>query len=489
MILILATGVVLAGDQAQWGEAWSRNPVSAEAGLPAGFDPESGENVEWWVALGSETHSTPVVAGGRVLVGTNNGNPRDPRHTGDRSVLMCFDEKDGTYLWQLVVPKLTTSRFWDWPRSGICSTATVEGDRIYVVSNRGEVMCLDMKGQADGNDGAFRDEARHAVPAGEEPVPLAAKDADILWIFDMIKECGVRQHDQAHSSILLHGNHLYVNTSNGVDDEHREIHAPEAPSLVVVDKRTGKLLATDGERIGPRIFHSTWSSPALVEMDGRTDVVFCGGDGVVYGFEPVAADAAGDEVAILKRVWKFDCDPGAPKERVHRYRLNRKESPSNILSMPVVKDGKLYVTVGGDLWWGKNEAWLKCVRLGGTGDLTRSAELWSVPLDKHSMSTPAVADGLVYAADCEGNLYCVEEKTGRLLWSHEGTGSYWASPLVADGKVFIGNRSGRVRVFKAGREMKLLSEVKAGSKISATAVAANGVLYVATMDRLFAVGK
>ena len=69
-------------------------------------------------------------------------------------------------------------------------------------------MCLDMNGLADGNGGPFQDEARHAVPEGEEPVPLTGKDADILWIFDMIKECGVRQHDQAHSSILVHGNHL-----------------------------------------------------------------------------------------------------------------------------------------------------------------------------------------------------------------------------------------------------------------------------------------
>lgn len=487
-ILCLGTlcGTVLAGDQAQWGEAWSRNSVSAERGLSAVFDPVAGTNVKWSVELGTESHSTPVVAGGRVLVGTNNGHPRDARHDGDRSVLMCFDEKDGTFLWQLVVPKLTTSRFWDWPKSGICSTATVEGDRVYVVSNRGEVLCLDLAGQANGNDGPFQEEARHAVPDGADPVPLKSTDADIIWAFDMIRECGVRQHDQAHCSILVHGNHLYVNTSNGVDDNHNEIHAPEAPSLVVIDKRNGKLLARDGERIGPRIFHSTWSSPALATVNGRIEVVFCGGDGVVYGFEPVAADATGP-VRTLTRRWKFDCDPGAPKENVHRYRSNRKESPSNILSMPVVCEGRLYVTVGGDLWWGKNEAWLKCIRLGGLGDVTGSAELWSMPLDKHSMSTPAVVDGLVFVADCEGALYCVDAESGRAHWAHEGRGTYWASPLVADEKVWIGTRSGKFRVFEAATERKMLAEIDLDSKISATAVAANGVLFVATMDRLFAV--
>ena len=55
--------------------------------------------------LGTETHGTPVVAGGRVYIGTNNGEPRDPKHQGDRGVLMCFEEKTGRFLWQLVVPK------------------------------------------------------------------------------------------------------------------------------------------------------------------------------------------------------------------------------------------------------------------------------------------------------------------------------------------------------------------------------------------------
>ena len=64
-----------AGDQPQWGRAWSRNMVSDERGLAASFDPQTGRNVLWTARLGSETHSSPVVAGGRVYVGTNNGNP------------------------------------------------------------------------------------------------------------------------------------------------------------------------------------------------------------------------------------------------------------------------------------------------------------------------------------------------------------------------------------------------------------------------------
>ena len=127
-------------DRPQWGEAWNRNMVSAEVGLADSFDPKSGKNIKWVAKLGTETHSTPVIAGGRVYIGTNNGDPRDPKHQGDRGVLMCFDEKDGRLLWQLVVPKREEDQYLDWPKCGISSPATVDGKRIYVVSNRGEVI-------------------------------------------------------------------------------------------------------------------------------------------------------------------------------------------------------------------------------------------------------------------------------------------------------------------------------------------------------------
>src|SRR5208337_3064118 len=134
--------------------------------------------------------STPVIAGGKVLIGTNNDEPRDPRHQGDRGVLLCLNEKDGQLCWQLVVPKLLGARV-DAGQIGIVSPATVEGNRVYVVSNRNEVMCLDLKGMADGNDGPYRDEGRHMSPDPDQPMPVSSTDADILWIFDINAALGV----------------------------------------------------------------------------------------------------------------------------------------------------------------------------------------------------------------------------------------------------------------------------------------------------------
>ncbi|MBC8469405.1 MAG: PQQ-binding-like beta-propeller repeat protein [Planctomycetes bacterium] len=479
---LIVISAVYADDQPQWGQRYSRNMVSDETHLPESFDPATGKNIKWIADLGTETYSTPVVSGGRVLIGTNNNIPRDPRHKGDRGVLLCLDEKDGSLCWQLVVPKLIPDLYRDWPKSGICSPATVEGDKVYIVSNRGEVMCLDLNGLANGNDGPYRDEARHMTPQKAEPIELSKTDADIIWLFDIRNSVGVHQHDSAHSSILLHGQYLYVNTSNGINDQHKFIPAPDAPSLIVLDKRTGCLVAQDNEQIGPRIFHCTWSSPALGKINGRPLVFFCGGDGICYTYDALSSASDTQNVQKIKNIWKYDCDPDSPKENVHQYMRNRNKSPSNIKSMPVFHEGRLYITHGGDIWWGKEQCWLKCV------DAKNSRELWSYELSKgHCCSTPSVHNGLIFVADCEGYIHCVDAKTGKPYWTHDTGNEIWASTLAADGKVYIGTRRGNFWVFAADRNKKIVSSIKLDSPIHGSPVAANGVLYIATMKKLYAV--
>jgi outer membrane protein assembly factor BamB len=477
---------VFADDQPQWGQRYTRNMVSTETGLPETFDTATGRNVKWIVPLGTETYSTPIVSGGRVLIGTNNGSPRAARHKGDRGVLLCLDEKDGSFCWQLVVPKVGGDPYLDWPNAGIVSSPTVEGDRVYIVSNRGEVMCLDLNGQTNGNDGPYQDESRLMAPKDSEPMEVTKTDADIIWLFDIPAQVKTHQHDAAHSSILLHGQFLYINTSNGIDSTHRYVPAPDAPSLIVLDKTTGRLVAQDDERIGPRIFHNTWSSPALGDVNGQTLVFFCGGDGVCYAFEALRSAPDSGPVEKLKNVWRFDCDPNAPKENVHQYIRNRSESPSNIKSIPVFYKNRVYVTVGGDIWWGKNQAWLKCIDATRTGNITNRGEVWSYPLEQHCCSTPSIYDGLVFVADCKGLVHCVDAETGRSYWTHQTNGEIWGSTLVADGKVYVGTRRGDLWVLAASRDKKVISSIELDSSTTSTPVAANGILYVATMKKLYA---
>ena len=494
-IIALSSATLLRSeDQPQWGRAWTRNMVSAERNLPESFDPKSRKNVRWVAELGTETHSTPIVAGGRVYIGTNNGNPRDSKHAGDRGVLMCFDEATGKFLWQLIAPKREEDPYMDWPKTGLSSPATVEGERVYIVSSRGEVLCLDAKGLGNGNDGPFKDEGAHMTPRGTNapPTPLTPGplDADILWLFNLTKEVGIWSHDSAHSSILVHGNHLYLNTGTGVDNTHRRVRTPDAPSLVVLDKRTGVLLARDNEPIGSNIFHCTWSAPALATVNGKPIVFFCAGNAVVYGFEPLPPDAASSaEPAKLKKIFQFDFDPNAPKENIHRFTSNRREGPSTIYGMPVFDENRLYVAGGGDLFWGKNEAWLKCIDVTGQGDITSNGQVWSYALERHVVSTPSVTRELVFISDCGRKLHCLDKKSGKAIWTHDIAGETWGSPLIADGKLYLGTRSGHFYVLAAEKEKRELSHIELGAPISATATAANGALYVATMTHLYAVAK
>jgi outer membrane protein assembly factor BamB len=366
-----------------------------------------------------------------------------------------------------------------------------------------------------------------------QPGPL---DADIVWLFDLVKDAGIWPHDGAHSSILIRGDHLYLNTATGVDNTHKRIRTPDAPSLIVLDKHTGRLLARDREGIAPFIFHNTWSSPSLAKVDGRELIFFCGGNGMVYAFEPLDVtltsakqsagggcaggvspavsagsalparrqqhnEAASDgsarpvpsqydgSIATLKKVWQFDIDPTAPKQDVHRYSQNRREGPSNILGLPVFAEGRLYVAGGGDTWWGKNESWLQCIDPRGEGDITGKNLLWSTPLGYHVMSSSAVVGDLVFIADTSRFIYCMDAKTGEIHWKEEARGEFWASPYLADGKMYIGSRRGDFWVFAASKEKKILAQLDLGAPISATAVAANGTLYVATMFDLFALSS
>ena len=105
------------------------------------------------------------------------------------------------------------------------------------------------------------------------------------------------------------------------------------------------------------------------------------------------------------------------------------------------------------------------------------------------MSTVAIKGGLLYAADLSGFLYCLDVKTGRPYWVHDILAAVWGSPYVVDQKVFLGDEDGEVVVLEHGKKKKVLAEMVMDSSVYTTPVAANGVLYVATRDILYAIAK
>src|SRR5688500_6749165 len=177
-------------DWPMWGGSPDRNMVSDARGLPTTWDVRTGKNIKWVASLGSQSYGNPVVAGGVVLVGTNNEALRDPKQPGDRGVLMAFREATGEFMWQATFEKLSSGRANDWPFQGIASSPLVVRGEAYFTTNRGTIVAADLEGFHDNeNDGATKDEK------------LTGKfDPDILWTFDMIEEVGAFPHNLANCS-------------------------------------------------------------------------------------------------------------------------------------------------------------------------------------------------------------------------------------------------------------------------------------------------
>ena len=462
---LLFAGAADAQEEAMWGGAPGRNMVSSEKNLPGAWDVETGENIKWKTPLGSQTYGGPLVVAGKVFVGTNNQGQRNAKHQGDRGVVMAFNQEDGAFLWQSLHAKLSAGRVNDWPQQGVCSTPYVRGDRLYYVSNRCEVVALDTEGFLDGeNDGIITDE--------KETTPI---DADVIWTYDMIAELDVFPHNLATSSPIGVGDLLFLETSNGVDEGHVHIPSPFAPSFIALNIHTGKL-AWDSDMPAGQILHGQWSNPAYGEAGGREQVVFPGGDGWIYGL-----DAKTGEL-----IWKFDCNP---KDSV--WELGGRGARNNILSTPVFHDGKIYIAVGQDPEHGEGEGHLYAIDAALEGDITASGALWHFGGKNfnRTISTVAIHDGLLYAADLSGFVYCLDAQTGKHHWTYDTFAAIWGSPFVADGKVYIGDEDGDVTILKTGTEMELLFETNMGSAVYTTPVAKDGVLYIATRNTLYAIAQ
>lgn len=500
-VLGTATGTLAAsGDWPQWGGTNHRNMYSPARGLPDRVDPgkfkrgsqevdlETTKNVKWAARLGSQSYGNVVISQGRVLVGTNNDGLRDPQHQNDRSILLCLDEATGEFLWQLVVPKLKSGKVNDWENLGILSSPKVEGKYVYVVTSRCEVICLDLFGMADGNDGPFQNEANYVVrDTGQPPAKIGPKDADIIWVYDMMDELGVFPHNASNSSPLIIGDLVYVCTSNGQDWTHVNVPSPLSPSFIALNKRTGEFAGEDDSGVGPRILHGQWSSPSSGVVNGQTQVYFGGGDGWLYAYS--AEPKAADDTAWLTTVWKYDANP--PEYRVRDgqpIRYPAADGPSEINATPTFYKNRVYVAIGQDPEHGEGIGRLVCVDATQEGDVTQTATIWDYRGIHRSISSVSIdpTTDLLFVGDFSGFVHCLNAETGELYWVHDMKAHMWGSTLVADGKVYVGDEDGDFVVLAASREKKILSEAYLNAPVYGTPVAANGVVYLQSNSHLFA---
>ncbi len=608
------------GDWPQWGGTRLKNNAPGVTGLPdtwkpGKFDRKTGEwdkskseNIRWVGNLGSQTYGNPVIAGGAVYVGTNNGSGHVARYPSnvDLGVLLSFDEANGNLLWQHSSEKLITGRVHDWPLQGVCCSPLIEGERLWFVTNRGEVRCLDTKGfHDDEDDGPLKDETvrvadlEQADPAFKDTVAqldeskvtdalktliasrgeetsgdvtvevvapgkawnlkgtfagvertLTAKvigprltvsknlsisdktEADVIWVFDMMATLGSSQHNMASCCVTSFGDLLFVNTSNGQDESHINLPAPNAPSFFCMNKNTAEVYWTD-KSPAENILHGQWSSPAVGEIGGVPQVIFAGGDGIVYSFRAGKGTDGKPEM-----LWQFDANP---KESV--YILGGDATRNHVIGTPVIYKEQVFVAVGEDPEHGEGDGHLYCIDPTKRGDISpelamkledgkrvpiphkrlqavdpklgevavpnpNSGAVWHyTSVDQNgdkeiafeemmhrTIGTVAIKDDLLYVADLSGVIHCLDTKPTedgqpKVHFTYDMLAQSWGSPLIADGRMFMGDEDGDIAIFELGTDNKEpLEEINMGTSIYSTPAAANSTIYISTKDKLFAIG-
>lgn len=478
-VLIIA-GASRAVDWPMRGKDASRNAVSLERNAPVdwqiGTKTEPSRNVLWSARLGTYSLGDPVIADGLVWVGTNNDPPRDPTQKQDATVLMCFRERDGQFLYQYVSPRLERGKRFDWDYSSLASSPLVEGDRLWFCNNRCEVVCLDIG-----------------------PLRTGQGQPRLVWKIDLRKELGVLPkavmigNNAIHCSVASHGDRIYVNTTNARYLDN--VPAPNAPSLVCFQKSTGQVVWTDNSP-GENILEVQHGSPLVIEIDGRGQVIMGQGDGWLRSFDALTG-------ALL---WKFDINFKEPRRELKAGQWLTRGNLNYFVATPVFYKNRVYIAGGRHAEWGDGPGRLCCIDPmkredvsseldDGTGQgkpNPNSALVWEYlgrGQDKmhRSLSSVAIDNNLVIAPDRNGLIHCLDARSGEVQWVHNAKAGIYASPLIVDGKVYIGDEDGDFLILELAREKTRIVERNFGKPIYASPVYANGVLYVMTAGDLYAI--
>ena len=439
-----------AADWPLFGGTPSRNMVNLiDKNIPVDWSVEEGKrkNILWEAKLGNKTYGGPVIAGGRVFVGTNNEAPRDKTMRGNKSVLMCFDEKTGNFLWQ---------RLHDAPQAGIfsqvvegkyglLSTPVVDAGRVYYVLPESVVVCV------------------------------KAENGDIVWTYDMNKKLGVIPFHCSNCSPLIVGQHLFLVTGNGIDDQTGKPTHPKAASFIALDKDKGTLVWEDN-RPGERIFEGQWSNPTYARHSGQTaghlprrrhgPVQLRAGHRQAHLGIPLLSKECQSQGSHARQLHRGHAG-GARQQGLHRPGCHAGTHAAALQLCPVHRRHE------------DRRRLAQFARSHG-GAEQDDALVWSfggpvVPAPKKersvniktTISTCAIHNGLLYIAEEAGFMHCLDAATGKRQWVYDFKTGVWGSPYCVDGKVYIGTEDGEIVIFEQGRKLKVIARSKWATRFTA----------------------
>lgn len=498
-----------AADWTMFGCDATRNPVSLEKDPPLDWDVgdfdqktrrsvRAGKNIRWRADLGVGAYASPVISDGMVWIGANSQGLGNRKSEPAAALLRCYRESDGKLLYEYASPRIEGNSHRDPPWQGLSCSPSIRGDRLWFFTNRCETVCLDIA-----------------------PLRRGEGEPQVVWKTDL-KELGIHLTPlwmwpgRICSVSQPFDGQIYLTVPNGVDDFGVDEPVPEAPSLVCLDKDTGKVVWTDNSP-GANVLYSEFSSPLVARIGGLGQVVVAQGDGWVRSFDPATGEL----------IWKFDINHKTSKFASGRGKRNY------FLATPVLYEERIYIGSGQQANKGKGPGRLVCLDPTKKGDISselaigkngkeipprrlqavdqskgenaipnpNSGLMWEFLLDAENrdsmhrtMSSVAIHNGLVIAPDYSGFVHCLDSRTGKKHWTCDCLSNICGSPLIVDEAIYVACNDGFVSLLRLSSDPKVamnneepIAQIEMGDGVFMSPVFANGTLYICDRYRLYAI--
>lgn len=344
--------------------------------VPLSWSPESG--IAWQADLPGYGQSSPVIAKGKLFVTSVEGKMKDTYH------VFSFDLKSGEPLWKYALESTDKAENTNYI-SRAAPTPLTDGKQVFAFFESGDMVALTLSGEKIWKRSLGADYGKIKTRHGLGTSPLQTEKGIVLLV------------DQEGPSYLL-----------------------------CVDKQTGEpLWKTE------RASRTSWSSPALVTVDGKP-MIICSSSGSVDGYDPATG-------ALL---WSHDGLGG------------------NTTNTPLAfGDGCFLVGASSgresDSTAGKSNLAMQIVH---EGDAWRPRILWTADEASSSFGSPIVHRGHAYFVSRAGVLYCLDAKTGEMRYTQRLKQSCWATPLGVDDRIYFFGKSGHTTVIAAGPTFQVLAE-------------------------------
>lgn len=233
--------------------------------------------------------------------------------------------------------------------------------------------------------------------------------------------------------------------------------------IVALDKNSGRTvwrtersvdfqdLGPDGKPQAEGDFRKAFATPHIVMVNGQPILVSLGSK-ATYGYDPLSG----------KELWRIE-----------------EQSSFSSSTRPVVGHGLVFYPTG----FPKGQ--VLAVRPDGRGDVTRTHVVWRVTRGAPNKPSLLLAGDLLFMIGDSGIATCLDARTGEVVWTARVGGSYSASPVWSDGRVYFFSEEGKTTVIAAGREFKVLAENHLDEGFMASPAIAGGALFLRTRTHLY----